>query len=390
MGEMMKTYKEINEKILNRECVVVTAEEMKEIVEEIGPKRAAEEVDVVTTGTFGARCSSGVFLNFGHSNPPIKMMRAWLNGVPAYCGLAAVDVYLGATELRDPGSLSYGGAYVIEDLLRGKEVHLKAIGYPTDCYPREEVDTYITLRDINQAILFNPRNVYQNYAVATNSTSKTLYTYMGKLLPEFGNANFTTAGELNPLVNDPYYRTIGIGTRIFIGGAQGYVAWRGTQFHPDVPRASNGVPKEPSATLALIGDLKNMSPEFIKAITVAKYGVSLLVGVGIPIPILDVEMAKSTAVRNSEIYARIYDYGIPSNDRPVLGEVTYEQLFNGHININGKEVPTVSLSHLKKARKIAKVLKDWIKRGEFLLQEPIEHFPLKEDFKPLKIRRKKK
>lgn len=385
----MKTYEEINEKIVNGDVVVVTAEEMKEIVEEMGPKKAAEEVDVVTTGTFGARCSSGVFLNFGHADPPIKMMKAWLNGVPAYCGLAAVDVYLGATELREDLSLDYGGAHVIEDLLKGKEVHLKAIGYPTDCYPRREIDTYITLDSINQAIMVNPRNVYQNYGVATNSTERTIYTYMGKLLPKFGNANYTTSGELNPLINDPYYRTIGIGTRIFIGGAQGYIINEGTQFHPDVVRTHRGVPKEPAATLAVVGDLKKMSPEFIKAITVPKYGVSMMVGIGIPIPILDVEMAKFTAVRNEEIYTTVYDYGIPHRDRPAIREVSYAELKSGHIEIEGKEVPTYHIGSYPKARKIAEILKNWIKRGDFYLQKPVEPFPLKREFKPLKIRRKR-
>ncbi len=386
----MKTYKKINEKIANKECIVVTAEEMIEIVNEIGPKKAAEEVDVVTTGTFGARCSSGVFLNFGHADPPIKIMKGWLNGVPVYCGLASVDAYLGATELRENLSLEYGGAHVIEDLLKGKEVHLQAIGYPTDCYPRKEIDTYITLDTINQAIMFNPRNAYQNYAAAVNSSDKTLHIYLGKLLPNLGNAAYATSGQLNPLINDPYYRTIGIGTRIFLGRAQGYIVNEGTQFNSNVSRASNGVPKEPAGTLAVVGNLKKMAPEYIKAVSVPRYGISLMVGIGIPIPILDEEMARFTAVKNKEIYMKIYDYSYPSRDRPVLGEVNYEELKSGYIGINGKEVPTASLSNYKKARKIAETLKEWIQKGTFFLQKPIEMFPLCRDFKPLEIRRKSK
>lgn len=76
-----KTYEEINEKIKKGDAVVVTAEEMVKIVEEQGEKKAAKEIDVVTTGTFGAMCSSGAFLNFGHSDPPIKMEQLWLNDV---------------------------------------------------------------------------------------------------------------------------------------------------------------------------------------------------------------------------------------------------------------------------------------------------------------------
>lgn len=77
--------------------------------------------------------------------------------------------------------------------------------------------------------MVNPRNCYQNYAVAVNSTPETLHTYMGTLLPNYGNVTYSSAGELSPLINDPYFQTIGTGTRIFLCGAQGYVVGEGTQ-----------------------------------------------------------------------------------------------------------------------------------------------------------------
>ena len=259
---MKRTYQEINEKIKKGEAVVLTAEEIIEVAEREGVEKATKEVDVVTTGTFGAMCSSGAFLNFGHSEPPIKMTKIWLNDVPAYGGLAAVDAYIGAAEPRQDGSLEYGGAHVIEDLIAGKAVRLKATSYGTDCYPRKDIDTWVSLKTINQAYMYNPRNAYQNYGVATNSSDRTLYTYMGKLLPRYGNATYSSAGQLSPLLNDPQLRTIGIGTRIFLGGAQGYVAWEGTQFKTNVATL-NGVPKGSSRTLAVIGDMKAMSPDYV-------------------------------------------------------------------------------------------------------------------------------
>lgn len=384
----MKTYEEINKKIANKECVVVTAEEIIELVNKHGQKKVAKEVDVVTTGTFGPMCSSGIYLNFGHSEPPIKMLKAWLNRVPAYCGLAAVDAYIGATELDKNLNLSYGGAHVIEDLVKGKDVRLHAVGYPTDCYPKKEIDTYISLKTVNQAVMFNPRNAYQNYGVATNSSNKTIYTYMGKLLPNFGNANYSTTGELSPLLNDPYYKTIGIGTRIFIGGAQGYVVWEGTQFKSKVSRTDGGVPKQPAGSLGVIGDLKNMNPDYIQAVSIPKYGVSLRVGIGVPIPILNEEVLKFTSVRNRDIYTTVYDYSYPSRDHPILGEVNYEQLRNGFIKIDGKEVPTRSLSNYKKARKVAITLKEWVQKGQFFLQKPLQGFSLNRSVKPLDTKRK--
>jgi len=382
----MKTYAEINEKIKQGKAVVFTAEEIIDVVKEKGYAAAAREVDVVTTATFGPMCSSGAFLNFGHSDPPIRMAKVWLNDVPAYAGIAAVDAYIGATELSETKGMSYGGAHVIEALVRGERVELKATSYGTDCYPRKEIRTFAGLNDINQAYLFNPRNVYQNYSVAVNTSNRTIYTYMGALLPNLGNATYSTAGELSPLLNDPYYRTIGIGTRIFLGGGTGYVAWEGTQHNPNQNRDINGIPIASAGTLALIGDLKQMKREFLRAAIFDRYGVTMYVGVGIPIPILDEEMLKQTAVSNRDIKATIFDYSVPKRSKPNFGQVSYAELRSGAITINGKEVPTAPLSSLNQARKIAQILKEWISVGQFSLTEPVQSLPAESKVKPLEIR----
>ena len=371
---MKRTYQEINEKIKKGEAVVLTAEEIIEVAEREGVEKATKEVDVVTTGTFGAMCSSGAFLNFGHSEPPIKMTKVLLNDVPAYGGLAAVDAYIGAAEPRAEGSTEYGGAHVIEDLISGKAVRLKASSYGTDCYPRKDIDTWVSLKTINQAYMYNPRNAYQNYGVATNSSERTLYTYMGKLLPRYGNATYSSAGQLSPLLNDPTLRTIGIGTRIFLGGAQGYVAWEGTQFKTNVPTL-NGVPKGSSRTLAVIGDMKAMSPEFVRALSFHKYGVTLGIGLGIPIPILDEEMMKAVMIRDDQIFAQVLDYSVQSRNKKTIRDVSYSELRSGSIDINGKKVKTSSISSYQKARLIAETLKKSIMKGEFLLTEKVADLP---------------
>lgn len=380
-----RTYEEINEKIRQGKAVVVTAEEVIDIVAEKGLEQAAREIDVVTTGTFGPMCSSGVFLNFGHPTPRMRMQRIWLNGVEAYGGIAAVDAYLGATQLPEtdpenkvfPGHFSYGGGHVIHDLVAGKEIRLEAISYGTDCYPRKKIETVITLNDINEAILFNPRNAYQNYNCAVNLGDRTLYTYMGILRPRLGNASYSTSAQLSPLLNDPYYKTIGIGTRIFLGGGIGYVAWHGTQHHPNVPRGENGVPTTPAGTLAVIGDLKQMSPEWLVGASYLGYGASLIVGLGIPIPILNEEILQYTAVKDEDIYCPIVDYseGYPYKKSIDLGMVNYKELKSGFITINGKKVPTTPLSSYPKARKIAGILKEWIRTGKFELTKPVAPIP---------------
>ncbi|MCF2135908.1 MAG: 4Fe-4S binding protein [Candidatus Thorarchaeota archaeon] len=362
MTKYEKTVDEINERIEDGSVSVITASEMAALLKEKSPAEAVREVDVVTTGTFGAMCSSGVWLNFGHSEPPIKMSRVWLNDVEAYTAVAAVDAYLGAGQLSETLGMAYGGGHVIEDLIRGRPIHLRAEAYGTDCYPRREISTEITIDDLNQAVMLNPRNAYERYSVATNSSDRTLYTYMGKLLPHFENATFSGAGELSPLINDPQFRTIGIGTRIFLGGAQGYIIGSGTQHNPD-----NGF-----STLMVRGDLKQMSPEYVRGVTLTKYGVSLYVGVGVPIPILNEDIVKSTGVSDSDIITGVYDYSVPSEDRPSLKQVSYAELKSGRIELDGREVKTAPMSSFMMAQRVADLLKSQIRKGEFTLTSPVE------------------
>lgn len=382
---MQKSYEEINEKIKRGEAVVVTAEEIIDIVKEKGIKDTVKYVDVVTTATFGPMCSSGAFLNFGHSDPPIRMAKILLNNVSAYGGLAAVDTYIGATEPSTDKGIEYGGAHVICDLIDGKRVHLVAESQGTDCYPRKEIDTYIDKTSINEAYLFNPRNCYQNYGAAVNGSNKPIYTYMGVLQPHMGNMNYSTSGELSPLLNDPYLRTIGIGTKIFLAGAPGYVTWQGTQFKMVENRSENGVPEGPSATLAVIGDLKAMSTEYIKPAVYEKYGTSMFVGIGIPIPVLDEEMVKFLSVQNKDIYTNIFDYSHPLRNKPSLGKVSYAELRSGSVTLNGRKIKTAPLSSLYKARKIAEELKLWVQEKQFTLQQPLQGFPNNPSTKALEI-----
>jgi L-aspartate semialdehyde sulfurtransferase len=387
--QVNKTYQEINDKIKRGQAVVVTAEEIIDIVRRKGEVAAARTVDVVTTGTFSPMCSSGAFINFGHAKPPIKASRVWLNHVPAYAGIAAVDVYIGATEPCEedplnkvyPGEFKYGGGHVIQELVAGKSVHLLAEGYGTDCYPNKRLEREITLSQMTNAILCNPRNCYQNYNVAVNLSNRTIYTYMGPLRPRAGNANFCTAGELSPLFNDPYYRTIGIGTRIFLGGGVGYVAFPGTQHNPKKPRAENGVPLGPAGTLMVVGDMKRMDPRYLVGVSFLGYGCSLAVGLGIPIPLLNEEMAHFCGVSDADLVAPIVDYGgdYPTGTGQVLGQVSYAQLKSGTLTLDGKELPTVPLSSMVRAREIAQHLKQWIESGRFLLGEPVEPLPINDE-----------
>ncbi|HRW92621.1 MAG TPA: homocysteine biosynthesis protein [Thermotogota bacterium] len=368
----MKTIEEINRKIAEKKAVVVRADEIAELVKEEGFANAARKVDVVTTATFSPMCSSGAFLNFGHATPGVKIAKTFLNDVEAYSGLAAVDAYIGATQPSRKQGTRYGGAHVICDLVAGKPVRLEAEGTPTDCYPGKRVSTIIHKHDINEATLFNPRNVYQNYNAATNSSSRKLLTYMGTLHPHYQNITYATSGRLSPLFVDPCLRTIGIGTRVFLGGAHGFVAWNGTQYQVGSEH-SGDIPVSPARTLALIGNLKQMDCRFLRPAVIQGYGVSLFVGVGIPIPILDEEQFRLACVENDQIFTKIVDYASP--DHPEVARLSYAQLRSGKAPLQGKMVRTSPLSSLKKAQEIAGVLQEQLRAGSFLLTSPVQPLP---------------
>ncbi len=370
----VRSVSEINEKIRRGDVRVLTVSEMKELVESSGVRVAFDEVDVVTTGTFGAMCSSGAVINLGHSDPPIKIQNAWINDVPIPHPGAAVDLYVGATIMSETRPFEYGGGHVIEDLIRGREVELRATAYGTDCYPRTRVETTLTKEDLNQFYLLNFRNCYQRYSCATNGRDETIYTYMGKLLPRFMNATYSGAGELNPLMNDPDYETIGMGTRIFLGGGQGYVIGEGTQHNP-----GNRL-----GTIMVRGDAKGMSQEFIRGASFTNYGTSLYVGIGIPIPILNEGIAEKVAVRDEDIFTDVVDYGIPRRDRGAIRKVNYEELKSGRITIHDREVKVSSLSSLKAAQKICETLKGWIEGASFYLTAPVERLPTDTVFRPMR------
>jgi len=393
----MRTIAEINEKIKDQKAVVWTVEELKAQVAEKGVSQVAKEVDVVTTGTFEPMESSGAMINLGHTDPPINIRQCWLDSVPVYTGLGAVDLYIGATASPDYSSsgetseletrlgVSYrerGGGHVIQDLIAGQPVQLKAIGQVSDCYPRASFQTTVTRETINQFYLYNPRNVYQNFIVGVNAGERVLYTYLGPLHPNLGNAVYSSPGAIAPLFNDPQLQLIGIGTRIFLGGGVGYIAAEGTQHFPKQRRLENQTPIGPAATLTLVGDAKAMSSRWVRGCYFRNYGPSLMLGVGIPLPMLNEEAVAHCAIKDEEIVAPVVDFSIPRRVRPTFGLVNYQQLKSGTIKIEGETVRTAPLASIARSREVADLLKQQILEGTFLLAEPVAPLPMDRAFLP--------
>jgi len=375
----MRTIAEINEKILSGKATVWTIEELKAKVKKLGIKKTYEKVDVICTGTFEPMESSGAILNLGHTDPPMKIRKCWLDGVPAYAGFGAVDLYLGATALTENGTNEQdnssipekGGAHVIESLIAGQSVTVKAIGQVTDCYPRASFESTITAETINQFYLYNPRNLYQNFIVGVNGGDRQLSTYLGPLLPRLGNAVYSSTGALSPLLNDPNLEAVGIGSKIFLGGAQGMIVWEGTQHFPLQKRLDNNTPIGPASTLALIGDAKKMSRQWVRGCYFKNYGPSLMLGVGIPFPVLNEKIIENCAVEDKDIVAPVMDFSIPRRVRPSFGLVNYAQLKHGKIKIEGQTVRVASVASIYLGREVAETLKKWILEGNFTLSEAV-------------------
>ena len=106
------------------------------------------------------------------------------------------------------------------------------------------------------------------------------------------------------------------------------------------------------------------------------------VGLGIPIPVLDEDMARRVSIRNEQIETNVVDYG---NGCAHVGKTNYAALRTGEIEVAGKRIKATPLSSLDKARKIAGVLKEWIEKGEFTLTEPVRPMPSVSEVKPLKM-----
>ncbi len=382
----MRTIADINDKISHQRAVVCTVEELKARVADVGVTQAAKEVDVITTGTFEPMESSGAIINLGHTDPPIKIRHCWLDGVSAYSGFGAVDLYLGATQVSESADgeemRERGGGHVIANLIAGKPVPLRALGQVTDCYPRASFETTITRDTINQFYLFNPRNLYQNFIVGVNGGDRPLFTYLGPLQPRLGNAVYSNPGAISPLLNDPDLQLIGIGTRIFLGGGIGYVAWEGTQHFPLQRRLPNRTPIGPAATLALIGDAKQMDARWVRGCYFKGYGPSLMLGVGVPLPVLHEEVVARCTVQDQDLVAPVVDFSIPRRVRPTFGLVSYSQLKLGRIVIDGKSVRVAPLASIFRSRQVAVELKAWIADGAFMLTEFVAPIPADQTFRP--------
>jgi putative methanogenesis marker 16 metalloprotein len=310
---MARSITEINERIKLRDAVVLTAQEVCDIIKG-GEDLAFEDVDVVTTATRAIMSGTYAVLSFPMADTCsfTRAERAWINGVPASVGpcpnerLGIVDLMVFGTSHSKEKS-DYGGGHLFRDLVEGKEVQVKVETSENKSFTRA-----IVLEDIPYARIFSTRNAFKNYVAFVNPRNASLPTIFNALdfPPGLTCATVSGCGQLNPIKNDPYLETIGIGTRILLNGSEGFVMGTGTRSMSTRPN------------LLGLADMHQMNPEYMGGF-VTSAGPECIGSWAVPIPVLNESILENIKKLDRDISLPIMDVNI----RQTICKTNYEDVW---------------------------------------------------------------
>lgn len=307
----MKSLSDIKQKIKEGTATVLTAKEFKQRVLE-GEKFSTEDVDVVTTGTFGIMSGTMGVFNFPFM-PPNTFERAravFMNGIPAFPGpcpnerLGEIDAVVYGTSFRDH---SYGGGHLFRDLVEGKPVHI------TVDTGEKILESEVTLEEMKYSVLQTTRAAFKNYHAMVNPDStevRTIFSVTGLKGP-LKEASVSGCGSINPLENDPDFHVIGVGTPVLFNGSAGFVMGTGTRSSKKKPNIST------------FADMKKMDPTLMGGF-VTSHGPECLVSIGIPIPVIDEKTLNSLMIQNSGSVLPVTDI----RTRTPVGETDYSRIWD--------------------------------------------------------------
>jgi putative methanogenesis marker 16 metalloprotein len=308
-----RTIDQINRLLKQGKATVMTAAELSRALR-AGTTVGFKDVHVVTAATCGLMSGTYAVLSFPVC-PPSRFTRAakvHLNGVEAYPGpcpnerIGLIDAVVFAT--RSSRSLpGYGGGHLLQDLCAGKQVIVEV---QTD--EGHHLQTAVRLSQMPHAVLHGSRHAFRNYVGFVNPSPRPVPTIFCSipLPPRLTGATACGCGELNPIEKDPGLRTIGVGTRVLVNGAVGYVSGAGT-------RASAQRPN-----LSIAADLHAMKPTYMGGFKTSM-GIEPIQTWAVPIPILDNAALAAASVLDEHI-------GLPITDvagRQVLAMATYADLW---------------------------------------------------------------
>lgn len=310
---MVGSYLEIAGKVENKEAVVMTAQEVANLVQAGDPSRLCE-VDVVTTATRAVMSGTYAVLSFPVAKPAsfLRARRAWINGIAAQVGpcpnenLGILDlIVLGTAHSRSQPN--YGGGHLFRDLAERKRVQVEV---ETD--DGRSLEAEVGLDEMPHARLFGSRHAFKNYSAFVNAGAEPINTIFHSrgFAPHCKEATFSGCGQINPLKNDPFLESIGMGTRILMNGAEGYVLGTGTRSSKERPNLSG------------FADMHQMDAEQMGGF-VTSAGPECICSWAVPIPVI-----------SKTIFAEIArpDRGIvlPVNDvksRTVIGQADYDDVW---------------------------------------------------------------
>ena len=306
---MVGSYPEILERIMQGEAVVITAQEVAELVLS-GESSRLSEVDVVTTATRAVMSGTYAVLSFPVAGPAsfLRAKRVWINGIAAQVGpcpnenLGVLDLVVLGTA-HSQSRPNYGGGHLFRDLVERKIVQVEV---ETD--DGRTLQAKVGLDEMPHARLFGTRHAFKNYSAFVNAgieSANTIFHSRG-FTPHCREATFSGCGQINPLKNDPLLESIGIGTRILMNGAEGFVLGTGTRSSKERPNLSG------------FADMHKMAAEFMGGFATSA-GPECICSWAVPIPVISKTILVEIARLDRDIALPVNDV----NSRTVVGQADY-------------------------------------------------------------------
>lgn len=312
---MPRSFSEIQRRVKQGNAVVLTSQEVCDLVA-LGDASRLMDVDVVTTATRAVMSGTYAVFSFRVAEPGafLRAERVWINGVPAQAGpcpnenLGVVDlIVFGTARSRD--RRDWGGGHLFRDLVERK---IALVEVETNDEKIFQVE--VGLDEMPFARLMGSRHAFMNYSAFVNPGEDPLSTIFHARLfePHCLGATFSGCGQINPVKNDPLLETIGVGTRILLNGAEGFVIGTGTRSSPQRPNLSG------------FADMHHMKPEYMGGFATSA-GPECICSWAVPIPVTSKTILQEIARLDREIALPVMDV----NTREAVGEASYADVWEG-------------------------------------------------------------
>jgi len=313
--KIMKTAKEVNDRINEGKAVVYTAEEFKRMLR-VGEDITPRDVDVVTTGTCGVMSGTAAVLSIPVAGRGAfaRAKSVLLNGVPASPGpcpnenLGIVEAVLYGSTPSISGPMEYGGGHLFRELVEGREIDVEVDS------GGKIFENRVTIEDLEFARIITTRTSVKNYTGFLNKgrdAVRTIFSVANGLKGPCKELSVSGCGELNPLENDPLGESIGVGTGILVNGAPGYVIGTGTRSSPEKPN------------LSVFADMRGMNPEYMGGFRTSD-GVDCITSIAVPIIVTE-DTLPNLKILDEDVKLPIADI----HDRIPFAEGSYADLWQG-------------------------------------------------------------